>query len=662
MAGSDHALTFSSCVMGDAHDGILTVTFANPPVNALSAAVRSGLMAAAAHAAGSPAITAVVLTGAGQTFAGGADIREFGQVPADPSLPQIVEALENLGKPVVAAINGVALGGGLELALACHYRIAVAAAKIGLPEVKLGLVPGAGGTQRLPRLTGLEAAAGIIISGRMIKAIEAKDLGIIDAVAAADLIPQAISAARALIGQPLRRTGILEVPGPRDMPASPDITKLITKAKGQKAPAEALRLVALAATIPLAEGLAAERASFEMLRQSPESAALRHVFFAERTAAKVPDLNGIVPRKVETIAIIGLGLMGSGIALAALAAGYRVIGAEQSGDAAARGQTRIEALLAQNVKAGRLTEAGLGEHLSRLTIAATLDAIAPCDLVIEAVFDDLNVKRDLFRQLEATVPANTILATNTSYLNPDEIADGLAVPARFLGLHFFSPAHIMRLVEIVRCEKTASEVLATGLAVTRKLGKLPVVTGVCEGFIGNRIFSAYRQAAEFLLEDGALPQEIDAAIEQFGMAMGPFAISDLAGLEIAWARRKRHAATRDPSARYVEIADRLCEAGRFGQKNGRGWYRYDNGKRLTDPEVTELIEKTRAAKGLEPRPVLAQEIVERLLGAMAAEGTRLLNEGIATRGSDIDLVMIHGYGFPAHKGGPMFLRAIPDAR
>ncbi len=649
------ATSFSATVSATTRDGVLVVTIDNAPVNATSADVRGGLEKALAHAETTDDVVGVVITGAGRTFIGGADIKEFGKPAIDPTLPSVIEKIENLSKPVVAALNGAALGGGLEVALACHFRVASPAAQVGLPEVKLGIVPGAGGTQRLPRLVGIPAALELITSGRSVKADEALKLGIIDEIAKDDLVGTAISAAQNLAGKPLRRTGALTI-APND-PAEIEkaASKILAKARGQKAPAEAVRLVT-SSTRPLAEGLADERATFLTLRDSREAAALRHVFFAEREASKVEGLEGVEPRTVNTIGICGLGLMGSGIAVAALGAGYSVIGLDQTPEAAEKGRERIIGLLERNLASGRLDQAGFEAQKARLSVTAQDADLAPCDLVIEAVFDDLAVKTDLFQRLDKVIRPDAVLATNTSYLNPDDIAAATAHPERVLGLHFFSPAHVMRLLEVVRCARTAPDVLATGLAVAKKLRKLPVVTGVTEGFIGNRIFSAYRREAEFLLEDGALPHEIDAALEDYGFPMGLFAVYDMAGLEIAWARRKRQAATRDPSARYVEIADTLCEAGRLGQKSGRGWYAYPDGKRTVDPEVTAIIEAARAGKGIQPRSFSKDEIQERMLKAMAAEGDALLAEHIAARPSDIDLVMINGYGFPAHKGGPMFMR------
>ncbi|OJT99840.1 MAG: 3-hydroxyacyl-CoA dehydrogenase [Rhizobium sp. 63-7] len=648
---------FSGTVRGMRTAGVLVVTIDNAPVNALSADVRGGLMAALAAAEGDAEIRAVVVTGAGKTFIGGADIKEFGKPPVEPMLPAVIDRLEGLSKPVVAALNGAALGGGLEVALGCHHRIAASGAKLGLPEVKLGIVPGAGGTQRLPRLTGIPAAIDIIASGRMVPAAEALSIGIVDAVATENLLDAAVAAAADLAGKSLRRTAALAVPASTAEENEAAAAKARARAKGQTSPLEAVRLVLATQDAAFADGIADERATFLRLRDSQEAAALRHVFFAERAAAKVEGLEGVEPRPVSTIGVVGTGLMGSGIAVAALDAGYTVIGIEQTSEAAEKGKERITALLDRNLKSGRIDAKGKAERLSRLIVSGNIGNLAKADLVIEAVFDDLDVKTLLFQRLDGIVRPDAILATNTSYLDPDVIAAATQHPERVLGLHFFSPANVMKLLEVVRGAKTLPDVLATGLAVARKLNKLPIVTGVCEGFIGNRIFSAYRREAEFLLEDGALPQDIDAAMEAYGMAMGPFAVFDLAGLEIAWARRKRQAATRDPAARYVDIPDRLCEAGRFGQKSGRGWYRYVDGKRTIDPAVTELIEASRAAKGLTPRAIDADEIVSRLLKAMADEGQALLAEGIAARASDIDLVMINGYGFPAYRGGPMFAAA-----
>jgi 3-hydroxyacyl-CoA dehydrogenase len=431
-------------------------------------------------------------------------------------------------------------------------------------------------------------------------------------------------------------------------------TKVVAKSRGQSAPAEAVRLVKAAGRLALEQGLAEERATFLRLRDSEESTALRHVFFAERAAGKVETPADVSPRRIETVGVVGTGLMGSGIAVSALTSGYHVIALEQSPEAAAIGRERIAGLLEKAVHSRRLTVKGREACLARLETTAKIKHLATADLVVEAVFDDLSVKTELFRRLDGIAAPGAILATNTSYLDPDTIAAATADPSRVLGLHFFSPANVMRLVEVVDCAKTAPDVLASALAFVKRLGKLAVVCGVTEGFIGNRIFSAYRREAEFMLEDGALPHQIDAALEAYGFPMGIFAVNDMAGLDIAWARRKRLVATRDPAERYVEIADRLCEAGRLGRKNGLGWYAYPNGERTIDPAVTAVIEAARAKKSIVPRAFAADEIIDRLLTAMVDEGRALLAEGIAARPGDIDLVMINGYGFPVHKGGPMF--------
>lgn len=648
------ATRFSNTVSATLSDGVLVVTIDSPPVNALSADVRAGLMAALDHAEKDSAVIAVMVTGAGKTFIGGADIKEFGKPPVEPLLPQVIARIEDFPKPVIAAINGAALGGGLEVALACHKRIAAASAKTGLPEVKLGIVPGAGGTQRLPRLVGTAAAIDLIAGGQIVSASDAKALGIVDGIADGPVVEAAIAGAENDADKPLRRTGALPVPAEPSDVVDKAVAGATRKARGQRAPTEAVRLVLLAATTPLAEGLAEERRTFMELRDGEEATALRHVFFAERAAGKVDGLEAVQPRAIETVGIVGTGLMGSGIAVATLNAGYRVIGVEQTEDAAQKGRDRIAAMLDKAVQTGRLDAAGRDDRLNRLTVSTDDRILAQADLVIEAVFDDLKVKTELFQRLDGIVRSDAILATNTSYLNPDEIAAATANPQRVVGLHFFSPANIMRLLEVVNCAQTAPEVLASALAFAKRLGKLPVVCGVTEGFIGNSIFSAYRREAEFMIEDGALPHEIDAALEAYGFPMGLFAVYDMAGLEIAWARRKRQAATRDPAARYVVIADRLCEAGRFGQKAGRGWYAYPDGNRTVDPKVTALIEAARADKGIVARSFSPDEIIARLLNAMADEGDALLSAGIAARTSDIDLVMINGYGFPSHKGGPMF--------
>ncbi|MHC5232006.1 3-hydroxyacyl-CoA dehydrogenase NAD-binding domain-containing protein [Brucella sp. LJL56] len=653
---------FSSAVTGTVVDGILILTVDNPPVNATSADVRKGFAAAIHHASADAAICATVLSGAGKIFIGGADIREFGKPPVEPALPDVITIIESTDKPVVVAINGAALGGGLEVALAAHARIASASAFFALPEVKLGIVPGAGGTQRLPRLIGPLAALDMIATGRQITPEEALQLGLIDQISSGNLVADAITLANALVGTSLRRTGNLTVSAPDAAAFEQAKAKILKKARGATAPGEAARLVQLSTTTSIAEGLAEERIAFVRLRDSAEAAALRHLFFAERAAGKVEGIEA-KPRPLSTIGIAGTGLMGSGIAVACLAAGYKVIGYETTVEAAANGHARITDMIQKAVDTGRLSTEAAEAQRANLVVSANMAALAEADLVIEAVFDDFTVKASLFRQLDALLPPSTILATNTSYLNPDELAAVTDRPDRVLGLHFFSPANIMRLLEVVRCAETSDETLATGIAFARKIKKLPIVTGVCEGFIGNRMFSAYRTEAEKMLAEGAYPEDIDRAMESYGFAMGLFAVNDMAGLEIAWARRKRAAASRNPNLPYFDVADKLCEAGRFGRKAGLGWYRYTDGVRASDPDVHTLIDDYRVRHAIVPRSFSDEAIMQRLLAAMADEGQSLLEEGTARHSDDIDLVLVNGYGFPSIKGGPMFAaRQIGETR
>ncbi|MBA1154680.1 3-hydroxyacyl-CoA dehydrogenase NAD-binding domain-containing protein [Microvirga mediterraneensis] len=626
----------------------------NPPVNATSQAVRAGLLAAIQEVDHDPRIEAVVIACAGKTFVAGADIREFGQIPREPHLPDVINAIEACAKPVVAAIQGTALGGGCEIALACHARVAEPGASLGLPEVKLGLVPGAGGTQRLPRLVGLEAALDLVTSGRPVKAQEALRLGLVDRLSSGDLRQDAMALARELIGQPLRRTGERRV-APMDVEAaSAKIKEIRKKARGAEAPGKAADLVLLAATLPLQEGMARERETFLELRSSAQSAALRHAFFAERDVMRLPGLDKVEPRPVRKVGIVGAGTMGSGIAIAFADAGFDVRIVETSEQALSAGQARVKDVYDKQVSSGRITPDARDERLKAIGYAVGISSLSDRELVIEAVFEDLEVKRALFRDLDAILPIGTILATNTSYLDISLIAAATSRPADVVGLHFFSPAHVMKLLEIVRTDATAADVVATGLALAKRLRKIPVVCRVCDGFVGNRILSRYRQQAEYLLEEGALPHEVDAALEAFGFPMGPFAVSDLAGLDINWARRKRLAPTRDPRERYVDIADRLCEAGRFGRKTGAGWYRYEGGTREIDPAVTALVEESSQRRGLTRRPISAEEIQSRIRAAIVNEACKILDERIVERPLDVDVVMMHGYGYPAWRGGPLF--------
>lgn len=626
----------------------------NPPVNATSHAVRAGIAAALTEAAADDATTAIILACKGRGFVAGADIREFGKSPQSPSLSDVCRQIEASAKPVIAAIHGAALGGGCEIAMSAHARIADAGTQLGLPEVKLGLLPGAGGTQLLPRLVGIERALDIITSGRMVSAAEALDIGLIDAVAEGNLIEAALEMAGRIAGQPPRRTSQRPAPSADADAINARIAEIERKARGQIAPLRAARSVQAAVRLGFTAGIAQEREAFVELMAGEQSAALRHVFFAEREAGRVPGLEDVTPRPVGTVGVAGAGTMGSGIAAALAEAGLRTIVVEQSPEAAEKGRARIVAIHDRALASGRIDAASHGARLALTAVGSDMAAFAPCDLVIEAVFDDLDVKQELFRALSAILRPDAILATNTSYLDPDAIASAASHPERVVGLHFFSPANIMRLVEIVRGSATAPDVLASAFALAKRLRKLAVLAGNCEGFIGNRIFSAYRRQCEYMLEDGALPHEIDAAMEDFGLPMGPFAVFDLAGLDIAWARRKRQAATRDPAERYVGVADTLCELGRFGIKTGAGWYVYEQGKRRPDAGVAVIIEAEARRKGIARRPVPAEEIRSRIIAAMVNEGARILDEGMAQRASDIDLVFINGYGWPAWRGGPMF--------
>ncbi|HZH51194.1 MAG TPA: 3-hydroxyacyl-CoA dehydrogenase NAD-binding domain-containing protein [Microvirga sp.] len=626
----------------------------NPPVNATSQAVRTGLLEAIGEVDRSPQIQAAVIACAGRTFVAGADIREFGQPPREPHLPDVINAIEACSKPVVAAVQGTALGGGCEIALACHGRVVDPGAQFGLPEVKLGLVPGAGGTQRLPRLVGMEAAVDLVSSGRNVKAAEALRLGLADRISSQDLRDEAMDFARELIGKPLRRTGELSVAGMDPETATKKIAGIRRKARGAEAPSRAAELALLAAELPLADGMARERETFLELRSSDQSAALRHAFFAEREVMRVPGVENVEARPVQKVGVIGAGTMGSGIAVAFADAGFDVKVVETSEQALSAGRGRITDIYDRQVASGRLTDFVRDERLKAISYDVGLSSLVDRDLVIEAVFEDMEVKRTLFRDLDGILRPGAILATNTSYLDVGVIGQATSRPADVVGLHFFSPANVMKLVEIVRTDATAIDVVATGLAIAKRLRKIPVVCRVCEGFVGNRILTRYRQQAEYLLEEGALPHEVDAAMESFGFPMGPFAVSDLAGLDISWARRKRLAPTRDPRERYVDVADRLCEAGRFGRKTGAGWYRYEGGKREPDPFVTELIEDASRRRGLTRRPIPADEIQARIRAAIVNEACKILDERIVERPLDVDVVMMHGYGYPAWRGGPLF--------
>ncbi|WP_102223211.1 3-hydroxyacyl-CoA dehydrogenase NAD-binding domain-containing protein [Acidimangrovimonas sediminis] len=630
---------------------VALVALDNPPVNAAGQALRAALIAAIEALEGT--VAAIALYGKGRSFIAGADIREFGKPPQAPSLPEVVNRIEASTTPVVAVLHGVALGGGLEVALGAHARVVAGSVTVGFPEVTLGILPGAGGTQRAPRLAGVGPALDLITTGRRIGAAEAQSLGLVDRIEAGAPRDVALAMAEALAAGslPHRRTSEIEVvPDPAALTAAEDT---VTRRQPQLfAPRRCIEAVA-ASLRPIAEGLAEERRLFQQCIDSPQRAALVHAFFAEREVAKIPEA-GATAREVAHVGVIGGGTMGSGIATAALLAGLRVTLNERDAAALDRGRATIEKNLAGAVKRGKLDAARRDDILrTALQTSVRLEDFAEVDLVVEAVFEDMAVKKEIFTRLDAIAKPGAVLASNTSYLDIDEIAAATSRPGDVLGLHFFSPAHVMRLLEVVVAAKTAPEVTATGFALARKLGKVGVRAGVCDGFIGNRILSHYRKAAEYMVLDGATPWEVDAALQDFGFAMGPFAVMDLAGLDIGWATRKRLAPTRDPRERYSPVADRICENGWFGRKTGQGYYLHGDAAPKPNPEVARIIEAARAEAGITPRNFTADEIVTRYMTAMIAEGARVLEDGIALRPVDIDAVFLFGYGFPRFRGGPM---------
>lgn len=636
----------------ETHGDIGLIIIDHPPVNALSAAVRAGLVEAVQQLAASPGLRAGVLACEGRTFVAGADIREFANPVAGAITTNAVcAALDASPKPIVAALHGTTLGGGLELALACHGRIIAPDGKVGLPEVRIGLLPGAGGTQRLPRVAGAMAALDIITSGRHVAADEAAKLGIVDEIATdprADAMRRAATLADAGRWSRLRDMA----PHAVDRTAfDAAVGALAKRARGAIAPLKAAEAVGWSLDVPFDEAITRETAAFQALRTGPQSRALRHIFAADRAAVKSP--TDAQPWPVRHAGVIGGGTMGSGIAISLVDSGLHVTLVEVTPKAAQAAETRVRAVYDRQVKSGRLSADIYAERLSRLSFATDMHTLTDADLVIEAIIENLEAKQAVFRILSGLTRRDAILASNTSYLDIDLLADVVDNPERVLGLHFFSPAHVMKLLEIVRPARLSPSVLATALALAKRIGKQAVISGICDGFIGNRIFSTWRKQCDFALEDGALPHEIDRALEAWGMAMGPYAVADLAGLDIGWAQRKRLAPTRNPSARYVPIADWIAERGHFGQKTGAGYYLHRDGKRETDPDVTALVERASAERGIVRQPASPERIQTRVLAAMANEGAKILGEGVALRPSDIDVVLVHGYGFPAWRGGPM---------
>ncbi|MCK1518816.1 3-hydroxyacyl-CoA dehydrogenase NAD-binding domain-containing protein [Bradyrhizobium sp. 17] len=637
------------------HDAIGVITVNSPPVNALSAAVRGGILECIKAAIADPAIKGIVLTCAGRTFIAGADITEFGKPPKPPALNDVLSEIENSPKPVVAAIHGTALGGGLEVALACHFRVAVKEAKLGLPEVKLGLLPGAGGTQRLPRAVGPELAVKMIVGGDPIGAAEALKNGLIEEIVEG---PAAGGEAfvRKLLAEkrPLRR---LRDDDSKIAAAKVDrsiftnaVAAMTKKSRGLEAPFAAADAVGYAIDLPFDEGLKKEREGFLKLVASDQSKAQRYAFFAEREASKIAGVpEGTKPRPVNRVAILGAGTMGGGIAMSFANAGVPVTLIETGEEQLKRGMGIMQKNWEATAARGGIPADAPAKRMALINGVVGIENVGDADLVIEAVFETMAIKKEVFGKLDQYVKPGAVLASNTSYLNIDEIAKSTKRPQDVLGMHFFSPANVMKLCEIVRADKTAPDALVTAVNIARKIAKVPVVVGVCHGFVGNRMYDQSGKQADKLLFEGALPQQVDAALKNFGMPMGPFVMSDLAGNDIGWLSRKDRGVK-------SEIADALCEAGRFGQKAGKGWYRYDAGSRtpIPDPEVELLIDQTLTRLGRKRRVVSDEEIIERVMYPVINEGARILEEGIAARPGDIDVVWLCGFGWPIYRGGPMY--------
>ncbi len=636
------------------NDGnVAVITIDNPPVNALSFALRAGLVDAVARAQADSDTAAIVIVCAGRTFIAGADISEFGKPSQGPTTIGVIEAIEASAKPVIAALHGTPLGGGLEVALGCHFRVAAPGTRLGLPEIKLGLIPGAGGTQRLPRLVGLDKAMAMILTGDPIPAAEALEAGLIDAIVEGDLAAAAVAFARGVAAQGgapvLAKNRDDKLAAWRGHLEKFDAAAAgyLKRARGRTAPAAAVEALRGAITLPVEQALAREWALFLELVAGEQSKAQRHIFFAEREAAKLPELAGVKAADIRRAAVIGAGTMGGGIAMCFANAGIPVNVVEANGEALARGLDAV-AKNYRSAAARGLAADEVEARLARITGTTDLAAVADADIVIEAVFEDMGVKLEVFGALDRIAKPGAVLATNTSYLDVDALARGTSRPDAVVGMHFFSPAHVMRLLEVVRGAATSPATLATAIAVGRKIGKIPVVVGVCHGFVGNRIHRVRSVEAERLLLEGALPQDVDAALTDFGFPMGPFAAADLAGLDVSWRMRKAQGLS-------APIADLLCEGGRFGQKTGRGFYLYTPGSHTPqpDPEVADLIAAEMARRGAAPRAIGKDEIVERLLFPMVNEGARILAEGIARRPGDIDVIWVYGYAFPAHRGGLM---------
>ncbi len=637
---------------------VSVVTIDHPPVNALSHSVRAGLVAALDQAAADPESAAIVIACAGRSFVAGADVREFGtdRLAAPPRLKEVMARLEDSKKPVVAALFGTALGGGLELALACHYRVAAPGTRLGLPEVKLGIVPGAGGTQRLPRLVGVEAALRMVVDGNEMRVDEAEKIGLVDAIVDGDLSDGAIAFAEELLaqGRGPRPTGALAVQ--LDNPAIFDEwTKNVTRRqRGFPAPLKAIETVRLAATVPFTEGLDLERDISNALMAGPAARAQRHLFFAERETAKLPVIKDVAPRDIKTVAVIGPGVMGIGIAQCFANAGIpvRLLGHRQ--ESLDRAMQSLSKSYASLVARGNLAQAEMDRRVGLVTPALRYEELAGIDLVVEAVSENIAVKQEVFAALDRHCKPGAILATNTSYLDIDALAKGTSRPQDVVGMHFLIPAHVMRLLENVRGEATAPDVLATVMALGKRLGKLPVLVGVCDGFVINRLLAKRSREGFFMLEEGATPWQIDKVLFEFGFPMGPYSLSDLAGLDVQWANRKARFDRLSPREQACTILDKIAGMGRYGQKTGAGYYKYDDKRVATpDPEIEALIVRHSAERGITRRTISDDEIRERCLYAMINEGAKILEEGVATRAGDIDVIAVNGFGFPAYRGGPM---------
>jgi 3-hydroxyacyl-CoA dehydrogenase len=638
---------------------VAVVKLSNPPVNGLSHALRTHIVGAVDAAAADAKVKSIVLIGSEQAFSGGADIREFNtpKAFAEPNLATTLNSVEGSSKAVVAAISGACMGGGLELALACHYRVALADASIALPEVKLGLLPGAGGTQRLPRAIGVEAALNMIVSGEPVPAKKLEGTALFDRVVESDLLEAALELATAAASKPLKKVRDIRIDYPKAEAFFQFARNTVgAMSKNYPAPKKCIDAVAAAVSKPFDEGMAVEQAFFLELLQTTESKALRHAFFGERAASKIGDVpEGTPTRKIAKVGVIGAGLMGGGIAMNFLNAGIAVVLLELKQEALEKGIGQIRKNYEGTMKKGKLTQEQLDTRMGLITPSLSYDAFKDVDLVIEAVFEDIGVKEKVFKTLDEVCKPGAILASNTSTLNMDKIASFTKRPGDVVGLHFFSPANVMKLLEVVRGKETSKEVLATVMQLAKKIKKTAVVSGVCDGFIGNRMLELYMRQTQYLVQEGATPWQVDRALEKWGMAMGPFRMIDMAGGDIGWAIRKRRY-QEQPELKYARLPDVLCEMGRFGQKTGAGWYKYEPGRRdaIPDPVVDKLIEDYRKQEGITPRKISDEEIIQRCILALSNEGAKILEEGIAQRASDVDMVYLTGYGFPVFRGGPMF--------